>query len=383
MTCPFGKQERLMYIRDEDLATEITFDIVVSGCAAECWHCYVSGRPAPPMALPNYKDILAFIDEFSRIAGGQKVKVHPYLDLEPMNHPEIVEILNLTQTIEGFTLPSSIPTTGIPIARRHDWEQVLATYRDAGVQHLEFTLHGPEEIHDRALSRPGAFREHQQAVRRARRKAFETRLNLMVSQPMLGHFQETMEIVEENDYDVKRAAVPSYAPNKRLRAFERIRPGLPDLRPHQAFFIDFCDEDAQGQAYWKKLPESTEGKAYREMLSGETGIASYQDMIDNLPAWYFVTVGPGRDIWYGNGFHRTHNLGQIGKTAPDDLLEKILGLYPNYAFGGHFPLGLLPPPRKVAENVGDPNGQRVYHRKDEIHMMWLDKMLERTDDEKC
>lgn len=371
-----------MYIRDEDLATEITFDIVVSGCAAECWHCYVSGKPSPPMALPDYKDTLAFVDEFSQTARVQKIKVYPYLDLEPMEHPEIVEIINMTQTIDGFSLPSCIPTTGIPIARRDDWEQVLSAYRNVGVKQLEFTLHGPEKIHDRALSRPGAYRGHQQAVRRAMTKNFETRLNLMVSQPMLDHFQQTMETVEKNEYDVKRAAVPSYTPNERLRAFERIRPGLPDLEPYQAFFIDFCDQEARGQEYWKKLPESTEGKTYREMLSGETGGASYQDMIENLPTWYFITVGPGRDIWYGNGFHRTHKLGQIGVTAPEDLLEKMWGFYPNYAFGGHFPVDRLPSPREVAEKVGDPDGKRVYHRKDEIHMMWLDKMMERIDVEK-
>jgi hypothetical protein len=44
-------------------SAEVTFDIVVSGCATKCWHCYVCGSPAPAMALRDCERVLAFVDE--------------------------------------------------------------------------------------------------------------------------------------------------------------------------------------------------------------------------------------------------------------------------------------------------------------------------------
>lgn len=356
-------------------SAEITFDIVVSGCATECWHCYVCGRPAPAMTLRDYERVLAFVDEFCHVADGEGIAAYPYLDLEPMLHPKIVRLLSPAKTLDCFSMPACVPTTGIPIARRDDWEQVLAAYQQAGVRQLEFTLHGPEGLHDKAVSRKGAFQSHNKAVRRAKASGFETRLNLMVSKPMLRQFQDTVHAVERNQYDHKRAAIPAYAPNERLRGFERFRPELPDLMPYTDFFRELCDDEARDTMRWKTSAESTEKKAYQELLANQSRYASYRRLIDSLPTWYFVAVGPDLDIWYGNGFHRTEKLGRVAQTSPTELLEKVLARYPNYAFGGYFPIESVSSPVEVAKQVANPRGKRVYHRIDEIHVMWLDKYL--------
>lgn len=178
------------------------------------------------MAMKDCERVLAFVDEFCCIAKRQNVEVYPYLDLEPMRHPEIARILTLARTIDGFSMPVCIPTTGIPIVKRNDWEQVLAAYREAGVRQLEFTMHGPD-LH----------------------------------------------------------------------------------------------------------------------------------------------------IWYGNGLHRTQELGRVGTTPPTELLRKVLDRYPNYSFGGYFPIDSVPPPIRVGKEVADPQGKRIYHGIDEIHVMWVDKYL--------
>ena len=361
-------------------AGEITFDIVVSGCATDCWHCYISGGPASLMAIRDYENVLVFVDEFCRIAKGQNIKVYPYLDLEPMLHPEIEKILSLARTIDGFSIPACIPTTGLPITTRNDWEQVLTAYHDAGVRQLEFTLHGPEAIHDKAVSRKGAFQCLNEAVQRAKRYSFEISLNLMVSKPMLKQFQETMYVVERNEYNHKRAQIPSYAPNEKLRGFEQYRPELADVIPYREFFQEFCDNKVRDAEYWNNVEESTEEKAYQELLSNKGKYESYQLIIDSLPTWYFLTVGPGLDIWYGNGFHRTQKLGQIGKSTPMEVLEKVLDRYPNYSFGGYFPIDRVPSPIEVGKKAADPTGKRIYHEIDEIHVKWLDKYLMESSD---
>jgi len=355
--------------------SKITFDIVVSGCVTDCWHCYVSGGPAPLMTMGDYENVLAFVDKFCRIANEQNAKVYPYLDLEPMLHPEIEKIVSLARTINGFSMPVCIPTTGIPISTRNDWEQVLTAYHEAGVEQLEFTLHGPEAIHDKAVSWKGAFRCLNEAVQRAKRISFEINLNLMVSKPMLQQFQETMYVIEKNEYNNKRAVIPAYAPNEKLRRFEQYRPELADVIPYKDFFQEFCDNKTHDGEYWNNVQESSEEKAYQELLAHESKYESYHVIIDSLPTWYFMTVGPGLDIWYGNGFHRTQKLGQIGKSTPTEVLKKVLRRYPNYSFGGYFPIDRLPSPIEVGKKVADPTGKRIYHEIDEIYVKWLDKYL--------
>ncbi len=357
--------------------TEITFDIVVSGCAASCWHCYVCGGPTTFMPTQNFEKVCRFVDEFKRIAQAKEITVYPYLDLEPMLHPEISELLSLVRVAEWFSLPSCIPTTGMPIAAREDWERVLESYWGAGVRQLEFTLHGPEEIHNRAVSRKNAFQSHREAVRRAKRCGFETKLNLMVSKPLLGRFRQTMEAVDRNEYDYQRAAIPHYAPNERLRRFERHRPQLRDVTPYQELLQQFCNDEARDGEFWRDIADFTEQSAYRELLSNEDTYMTYRQVIETLPTWYFVAVGPDLDIWYGNGLHRTAKLGHIGRSSPSEILDKVLKEHPNFAFGGYFPIDRLPSPIEVARLVAKPIGDRIYQDYDncEIHVMWLDQYL--------
>jgi hypothetical protein len=169
----------------------------------------------------------------------------------------------------------------------------------------------------------------------------------MVSKPMLRQLQETMRAVEMNEYDCKRAAIPAYVPNDKLRRFEQHRPELCDLAPHEEFFQTFCDNKYREAEYWQNVTESTEERAYDKLLKNPKKYDTYQSIIRSLPTWYFVTVGPSLDIWYGNGFHRSQKLGRVGESTPTEVLENVLGKYPNYSLGGYFPLDDVPSPAEV------------------------------------
>jgi len=330
------------------------------------------------MPVQDFKRVCSFVDEFKRGAEGQGVTVYPWLDLEPMLHPEISEILSFIQATEWFSLPSCMPTTGMPIANRDDWEEVLKSHWEAGVRQLEFTLHGPEEIHNRAVSRRNAFQSHNEAVGRAKRYGFETKLNLMVSKPLLGRFGETMDVVDRNAYDYRRAAIPHYEANDRLRRFERYRPQLREVAPYRELLEQFCNDEIRDSEFWRDVADFTEQSAYRELLAHQEKYETYQQFVENLPTWYFVTVGPDLDIWYGNGFHRAQRLGQVGESSPREILDKVMDEYPNFAFGGYFPVDRLPSPIEVGNRVANPVGDKVYQDYEdhcEIHVMWLDKFM--------
>lgn len=359
-------------------SSEITFDIVVSGCATDCWHCYVDGGRGSFMEYHVYEQAIAYVNDFRRIAESRDIEVYPYLDLEPMLHPRIADIVSTFVHVTGLSLPECMPTTGVPLARRRDWEAVLTAYWEAGVREFELTLHGPEELHDRVVSAQGALACHISALRRLHQSGFGTRLNLMVSKPMLRQFDETMTIVKSNQYDKKRAVIPLYVPNRKLRQFEEHRPELRDVAEYAEYFEAFCDNKEREGGYWKRIAQSTEASIYASLISGKNNHDSYQLLIESLPNWRFLTVGPNLDVWYGNGFHRTKKIGSIGSTTPEELLELALKEYPNYSLGGFFPIDDLPSPNEVANAVADPNGQRIYHEHDELHAKWLDDYLHIT-----
>ncbi|MCK4591079.1 MAG: radical SAM protein, partial [Candidatus Latescibacteria bacterium] len=115
----------------------LTVDIRIAGCAARCWHCYVNGGPGPLMPLEEYRCCL---DTLEVVFDGLKkhgVKIDLCLDYEPLLHPDICEILKITaERFEHHFVWSTFPTTGIPIATRPDWEEILETLRDVGFSEI-------------------------------------------------------------------------------------------------------------------------------------------------------------------------------------------------------------------------------------------------------
>ena len=356
----------------KEIVNEITFDIVVSGCATRCWHCYVNGGPGSFIDKRDFEKVIDFVVVFRTYSKREKVEVYPYLDLEPMLHPDVVELLRMFTSATGLKMPNSVPTTGIPLVSRSDREKLLAAYWEAGVRELELTLHGTEDIHDAAVQFPGAFNMHNQALKIAKSSGFKTRLNLMVSKPMLARFSEIVRIVQEGGYDSKRAHIPTYAPNDNLRLFEAKRPEIDDVIPYAESLDSICDCNGQKEEYWNRIDQQTEAFAYQRTISGSDGFDSYQDILAVLPNWRFLSIGPSFDIWYGNGFHRKKKLGSIDTCNPEEIFKLTQAEFPNYAFEGLFMHDTLPSPFAVATKMANPDGKRIYHDQEEIHVKWLD-----------
>ena len=354
---------------------QITIDIRISGCATRCWHCYVNGGPGPIMPLEEYRRCLdALIPIFDRLEKYSFKRIDLWLDYEPLLHPDICEILTITKENFGTHFDTfNFPTTGIPIATRSDWEEILDTLRMIGTNEIEFTLHGPEHIQNKATNHPRAFELHLLAVRRAQAHGFETALNLMVTKDMLQHFEETMEVVRRNGYERKRAAVPVYEPIPRLRRFEMHRPTLEDVEPFREYLANFCSGDRDAK-YWEDVDRYAERNVLRDVLSHPENYPGFAFLESRTPYWIFATVVPGLSIYYGNAglYHR--KLGVLGVDSPESLVECIRKLKPNYQFGGFYDVGALPAPVDVARRFGDAKSGKLYHTVEDVFFRWLDLM---------
>lgn len=326
------------------------------------------------MPLEEYRCCL---DTLEVVFDGLKkhgVKIDLYLDYEPLLHPDICEILKITaERFEHHFVWSTFPTTGIPIATRPDWEEILETLRDVGFSEIMFTLHGPAHLHDKAMSRPGAFELHLLALRRVQTYGFKTVLKLIVSKDMLQHFEETMEIVHNNRYDYKRAEVPIYEPIPRLRRFESHRATLEDVEPFGEQLSTFCNRGS-GAEYWKKVHKYAERNVLHDVLTSPENYPSFVALEAQMPSWIFVTVVPGLSVYYGNAglYHR--KLGNLTAKSSEDLVESIRKLKPNYQFGGFYDVQSLPAPVYVAKKFGDAGSGKLYHTVEDVFLRWLDLM---------
>ncbi len=358
---------------------QVTFDIRVSGCASKCWYCYVDGGPGPLMSLDEFKEVLAYLKELSKIVLDKSVRLDPYLDLEPLLHPDCLEIFKLAYEVDSEFFGPCIPTSGVPIATRTDWKDVLNVLADVGIRELQLTLHGPRKLYDSATNLEGAFDLHRKTLDRIKEKGFQARLNLIVSKPLLECFEESLRVVELDGYDQQRALIPNYAPCPRLREFESQRPELPEVQPILNELIQLCDNKKRDAIHWQQTHQSTERYLFEDLRRHPEKYPSFRSIVDSLPNWKFVTIAPGLEVYYGNGNLYSERIANLKEITPRALLEEIEKRDPNYAIGGYFNIDELPSPWEVAKVSADPQIERIYHQTEDVFVKWLDVYCSGSD----
>lgn len=134
---------------------EVNFDLLIGGCNTRCRHCYVSGGPGKLMPL---EDALLCIEKLDALAAALPFTCSFTLDNEPINHPDIAEILRTASSVKKIHHFHHGMTTGIALIHRADREAVVNAYLDCGCTELGITLHGSAEHHDEIVRRSGAHK---------------------------------------------------------------------------------------------------------------------------------------------------------------------------------------------------------------------------------
>ena len=353
---------------------QITIDIIVAGCATNCWHCYVGGGPGARMPLDRFRltlrELASVRDHLAPL------DLHPdfCLDYEPLLHPDLCQMLGEAQ--ERFALDLAFedwPTTGIPLASRRDWRRVLTCLKAAGVNGLSFTVHGPGDLHDRAVRHRGAFEKLALAAERAAGFGFATDLTLNVTKPMLRRFEETLRAVEEIRCDPARAIVCNYQANQRLRAFEPYRPGLADVLPYRRELDRFSSAQGRWADWWPRAEDFAESAVRQNVLAHPENFPSFAAVERRMPDWLFLCVDRDLTLFRGNAGLQTQRIGRLGQDDPQRLAERIAAMQPNYQFGAFYDLADLPAPADLAERFGLDSRDALYQTTEDAMLVWLDR----------
>ena len=106
-----------------------------------------------------------------------------------------------------------LATTGVPLASREDWPQVLEAAADTGTSTVWVAFHGLGEEHDRQVNRRGAFAETCLAIQRIHAMGLRVGCNVFVTTANLPQLDQLAATLAGPSIDAEMcwetAAVPA------------------------------------------------------------------------------------------------------------------------------------------------------------------------------
>src|SRR5947207_12912413 len=96
-------------------------------------------------------DIVWVLERGRRFCADRGLEFESYPMHEMAAHPDAARLFRLfnehSVSAGGGTLFEPLTTTGVPVATRDDWREVLAAARATGTLNLWLAFHGLDEVH--------------------------------------------------------------------------------------------------------------------------------------------------------------------------------------------------------------------------------------------
>jgi hypothetical protein len=167
-------------------------------------------------------------------AVGVVFSAYPFLEVAA--HPEASAVLRLFSAFPGGQPPGEggpmfepLSTTGVPLALRRDWAEVLATCRELGTTVVWPAVHGLGETHDRMVRRAGAYQETLLGIERVRSVGMEVGCNVFLTRESIAQFDAVVADLLAHGVTQLSVEPAAYLPTARSRHYEALRPALADL----------------------------------------------------------------------------------------------------------------------------------------------------------
>jgi hypothetical protein len=353
------------------MPAEVMLYVEVAGCPTICQHCWAQGVPYPAMPLAD----IAFVLKQANVACaaiGVPFSAHPMHEVAA--HPEASAVLRLFNDYQGGRthdadrpLYEPLSTTGVPLALRPDWEEVLATCRELGTTVVWPAVHGWGVTHDRMVHRAGAYQETLLGIDRMRAADMEVGCNIFLTRENIAQFDAMIEDLLAHGVTQFAVEVANYLPTARSRRYEALRPTYADLAPlvervqrlPGPFF--HCEE-------WLHLDACTEEGYVRQALE-----QAWSSPVE--PAWeeLYLVCRPNLDLYWGVAGRYRRRYGNLRHDDAQQLLQDaVLDEVERSEDLLWFDLDPIPDARSLAERYGDPEGDRVHFWAESLRRRWLD-----------
>jgi hypothetical protein len=348
--------------------------VEVAGCPTVCRHCWAQGTGYGAMPLADIEWVL---EEAHRFCNGAGLAFDAYPMHEMAAHPDAARLFALFNThsasARGGTMFEPLTTTGVPLAVREDWRDVLRAAADAGTINIWVAFHGVGEVHDRQVNRSGAYAETCLAIERARSAGLSVGGNVFLTTASVAQLDELTAAVRRLPINAALCfETASFLPTPRSRRNEHLRPALPGLLPHATRIAELTAPVNRG--WWGSLEAQTEAAYVRQALAGDWPAAPER------PAGELALVcRPDLGVYSGlAGLYRTQH-GNLGADGVAAVLDRALahGLRADDALW-FADLDPLPGPAELAARYGDAGGLGVHPGPESVRYLWLDRARRRA-----
>ena len=317
-------------------------------------------------------DIEWVLEEAHRFCDGAGLAFDAYPMHEMAAHPDAARLFALFNThgaaARGGTMFEPLTTTGVPLAVREDWRDVLGAAADTGTINIWVAFHGVGEVHDRQVNRSGAYAETCLAVERARAAGLSVGGNVFLTTASVAQLDELTAAMRRLPVNAALCfEIASFLPTPRSRRNEQLRPALPDLLPHATGIAGLTAP--VNRRWWATLEAQTEAAYVRQALAGDWPAAPER------PAGELALVcRPDLGVYSGlAGLYRTRH-GNLRADGVAAVLDRALahGLRADDAlwFAGLDPLS---DPAELAARYGNATGLGLHPGPDSVRYLWLDR----------
>jgi hypothetical protein len=344
------------------MAVKLWLQVEVMGCPTACRHCWAQGVPYPMMPVA---DVAWVLEQAHRFCDDHGLGFGAYPMHELAAHPQAVELLGLFADHVGAAEFEPLATTGVPLATRQDWQQVLAAAAGLGTTTVWVAFHGLGVEHDRQVNRTGAFTETCLAVQRVHAAGLRAGVNVFLTTANAGQAQRLLGVLQRLEVDQMWWGPATYYPTARGRHNERLRPQLSELLPlaDQVRRLSPFDHDV-----WANLAGHTEAAWARRALAGDW--PSWTGQAGEVLA---LVCRPNLDLHTGvAGWYRERH-GNLRTDGPQAALTGALEQGGRSLEALWFGPDPLPSTAELAARQGDPDGQGVHFSADSVRSLWLDR----------
>jgi hypothetical protein len=341
---------------------QLWLQLEVVGCPTICRHCWAQGSSYQAMPVDDIAWVLeqthAFCDQHGLGFGAYPMH-------EVAAHPQSAEILRLFADHVGAAEFEPLSSTGVPLATRKDWQELLAAAARLGTTTVWVAFHGIGVEHDRQVNRSGAYAETCLAIQRIHAAGLRAGCNVFLTKANVHEAERLLAALQRQEVDGTWWGPASYYPTPRARRNEHLRPEFSDLRPLATRIpqVSLFDHDV-----WANLEAHTEAAWMRRALAGDWP----EQPLHNGQVLELV-CRPNLDVHSGTaGWYRQRH-GNLRRDGGQVALSRALAHGGRAADALWFDLDALPVVAELAAQHGDPNGQAVHFTAMSVRYLWLDR----------
>jgi hypothetical protein len=285
-------------------------------------------------------------------------------------HPQAPEVLRLFADHVGAAEFEPLATTGVPLATREDWRELLAAAATLGTTTVWVAFHGLGVEHDRQVNRPGAFTETCLAVRRVHAAGLRAGGNVFVTTANAGQANRLLAVLQRLQVDEMAWEPAAYYPTPRGRRNERLRPKLSDLLPltDRIRHLSPFHRDA-----WANLEAYTEAVWVARALAGDWPSQVAEVEPRHGDQGLQLVCRPGLELHTGVAGRYRERHGNLRSDGGPAVLGRALAQGGRSIDAVWFGLDRLPAVGELAARYGDRAGQGLHFTEASVRYLWLDR----------